>query len=289
MRIARHRLHHDDGQPYDWTPSPNRGGQLHAEYLVIHYTAGRSLKESVNWLARRESRASAHVVIGRDGSIVQQVPFDRVAWHAGASQWEGRVGLNQWSIGIELDNAGKLQRHGSVWRAWFGDTYDPDDVLEATHKHEARPAGWHLYTPVQLETALALSARLVEQYGLRDVLGHEDISPGRKSDPGPAFPMGSFRSRIFGRREEHSPIHRTIAALNIRSGPGTQYEALPGSPLPAGTRVEVVRQHDSWWQVDVMDTVGGIMDIQGWVHHRYLERMADDAPVATRAPLVVEG
>lgn len=66
MKILRHRLHHDDGTPYEWRPSPNRGGRLEPEYLVTHYTAGRSLDESVDWLTNRQSRASAHVVIGRD-------------------------------------------------------------------------------------------------------------------------------------------------------------------------------------------------------------------------------
>jgi N-acetylmuramoyl-L-alanine amidase len=277
MKITRHRLADDDGNAFRWHPSPNHGGKLEPEYLVIHYTAGRSLEESVGWLGRKVSKASAHVVIGRDGTIVQQVPFDRVAWHAGASAWDGRVGLNRWSIGIELDNAGRLTRHGSLWRAWFGGTYDPDDVLEATHKHESQSAGWHVYTPEQLDATLELATTLVERYGLRDIIGHDDISPGRKSDPGPAFPMASFRARIFGRQEEEAVVHRSIAVLNIRTGPGTQHATLQAGPLPVGTRVEIVRQQDSWRLVDVLDTVNGVSDIQGWVHHRFLER-------ASRAP-----
>lgn len=272
MKLVRHRLKHDDGRPHAWRPTPNHGDKLEPEYLVIHYTAGRSLEESVSWLERKEAKASAHVVIGRDGTVVQQVPFDTVAWHAGTSTWQGRVGLNRWSIGIELDNAGKLSRQGGRWRAWFGGLYEPDDVAEATHKHEASSSGWHLYTPVQIEAALELSALLVERYELLDVVGHEDISPGRKSDPGPAFPMDSFRSRLFGRREEAPPLHRSMVVLNIRSGPGTQHAAVPGSPLPVGTRVEILRQQDSWRLVDVIDPLNGVSDVQGWVHHRYLER-----------------
>lgn len=272
MKILRHRLHHDDSSPYEWRPSPNRGGRLQPEYLVMHYTAGRGLRESVDWLTSRQSRASAHVVIGRDGTIVQLVAFDTVAWHAGASSWEGLRGLNQWAIGIELDNAGNLMRQDSRWRAWFGDTYGPEDMLEATHKHESEPAGWHVYPGVQLDAALELSALLVQRYGLLDVVGHDDISPGRKTDPGPAFPMASFRSRIFGRGEDESPRYRTTTVLNIRSGPGTQHPTIPGSPLPAGTRVEVGRQQDAWRLVDVLDAVDGLTDVRGWVHYRFLER-----------------
>lgn len=288
MKILRHRLHHDDGSPHEWRPSPNHGGKLEHEYLVIHYTAGRSLRESVDWLARKESKASAHVVIGRDGTIVQQVAFDTIAWHAGASSWEGRTGLNRWSIGIELDNAGRLTRQGERWRAWFGELYEPEDVLEATHKHESAPAGWHIYSSIQLAAALELSSLLVDRYGLLDVVGHDDISPGRKSDPGPAFPMASFRSRIFGRREEEPPAHRTIAVLNIRSGPGTQHSTIPGSPLPVGARVEILRQQDAWRLVDVLDEVNGLTDVQGWVHHRFVERMPHaPQPIAEPLPVVV--
>lgn len=286
MKILRHRLHHDDGTPYEWRPSPNRGGRLEPEYLVMHYTAGRSLEESVDWLTNRQSRASAHVVIGRDGTIVQLVSFDTIAWHAGASSWEGRTGLNRWSIGIELDNAGKLFRHGTRWRAWFGDVYDPADVLDATHKNESTPAGWHIYSPVQIAAALELSSLLVARYGLLDVVGHDDISPGRKVDPGPAFPMASFRARIFGRQEEAPPIYRTITALNIRGGPGTQHPTIPGSPLPPGTRVDVVRQQDAWRLVDVLDEIVGLTDIRGWVHHRFLERVhAPHDPIAEPIPV----
>jgi N-acetylmuramoyl-L-alanine amidase len=216
------------------------------------------------------------VVIGRDGRIVQMVPFDRVAWHVGASSWEGRVGLNRFSIGIELDNAGRLARHGSKWRSWFGEAYDDDDVLVATHKHDSEPAGWHTYTPVQLATTLEVAALLVAKYGLRDVVGHDDISPGRKWDPGPAFPMASFRARLFGRREHEPTLHRSTTALNIRTGPGTQNPTIPGGPLPPDTRVQVLNAQGSWRLVDVLDEVNGVPDLQGWVHQRFLERMKDE-------------
>jgi len=272
MIIRRHRLLDDDGEPFELVPSPNRGGRLEPEYLVIHYTAGRSLKESVSWLSNAQARASAHVVIGRDGTIVQLVPFNTIAWHAGVSTWEGRSGLNRWSIGIELDNAGRLVPQGNRWRAWFGKTYDEDEVLIATHKHESSPSGWHTYTPQQLDAALELALLLVDRYHLRDVIGHDDISPGRKVDPGPAFPMESFRARIFGRRDDVPQLYRTMTTLNIRTGPGTQHSTITGGPLPPGTRVEIVRAQDSWRLVDVLDSVNGIMDMQGWVHHRFLER-----------------
>jgi N-acetylmuramoyl-L-alanine amidase len=273
MLLLDHRLHREQDDPCDFVPSPNRGGSLTPEYLVIHYTAGRDARESIDWLTNRRAQASAHLVIDRDGEVTQLVPFDAVAWHAGQSSWEGRVGLNRWSIGIELDNPGRVTRRNGHWWHWTGSRrYDERDVLEATHKNESSPAGWHVYPPEQLESALAVASALVAEYGLRDVVGHDDISPGRKSDPGPAFPMESFRARVFGRVHDEAPVHRTTVALNIRTGPGAQFATLPQSPLPQGTRVEVLTRQGSWWLVDVLDTVGGAMDLQGWVHSRYLER-----------------
>jgi N-acetylmuramoyl-L-alanine amidase len=270
MKIIRHKLCNEDGSPLPYHRSQSTGGKLDPRYLVIHYTAGGNAESSVNWLTSKISNASAHVVIGRDGAITQLVPFDTIAFHAGVSSWHGLNGLNKYSIGIELDNAGKLMRHGNKWRAWFGSEYDDDDVIVATHIHESEPGGWHLFTPVQLEAALETSLTIARHYGLRTILGHDEISPGRKSDPGPAFPMGSFRGKLLGRVEEEEIRFKTITTLNIRTGPGTQHSTIDPSPLPKGTKVEVLREQGSWKLVDVIGKVKGQNDIQGWVHGRYL-------------------
>jgi N-acetylmuramoyl-L-alanine amidase len=272
MKIIRHRLHQDDGTPYAFRTSPNKGGKVEHEYLVMHYTAGRDAESTIRTLTDSKYKASAHLVISRDGAITQLVPFDTAAWHAGISSWEGREGLNRLSLGIELDNAGALTRHGARWRAWFGAEYDDEEVIEAAHKHDTTPRGWHLYTPEQLDATLDVATLLVARYGLRDVVGHDDIAPGRKTDPGPAFPMQSFRARVLGRADDMPVRYETTTNLNIRSGPGTQHPPIPGSPLPTGTRVLILAEDDSWRRVDVLGSVNGVMDVQGWVHGRYLQR-----------------
>jgi N-acetylmuramoyl-L-alanine amidase len=274
MKVLRHRVHTLDGDSLPYEASPNRGGALTPRFLVMHYTAGASARQSIDWLTNRDARASAHVVIARDGAITQLVPFDRVAWHAGRSRWEGIEGLNQHSIGIELDNAGRLMRQGDKWRAWFGQTYEDDEVMEATHKHETSPAGWHVFTPQQIDAALELASVLVRKYDLVDVLGHDDISPFRKSDPGPAFPMESFRARLLGRTEDLAPRYATTVNLNIRTGPGTEYDRLPASPLPPGTEVEVLEALGRWRLVDVLEPVQGEADVEGWVHGAFLHRVS---------------
>jgi N-acetylmuramoyl-L-alanine amidase len=273
MKILRHRLHNDDGKALTYDPTRNRGGQLKPEYLVLHYTAGRDAASSIRWFKNSDAQASAHVVVGKDGTITQMVPFDRIAWHAGISRWEDRVGLNAYSIGIELDNPGKLRRRGNRWYSWFEQDYDDEFVIDAVHKHETESAGWHVFTPKQIDAALDLSLLLMKRYDLKDILGHEDIARGRKTDPGPAFPMGSFRSRLLGRKEDHTPIYQTITRLNIRTGPGSQHPTIPGSPLPTGTSLEILTTQGSWWLADVL-VDEPVSDMQGWVHGRYLKRVS---------------
>jgi N-acetylmuramoyl-L-alanine amidase len=274
MNVTDHRLHGDERTEVPFAASPNLGAALEPRYLVMHYTSGGSARSAVSWLCNEDARASAHLVIGRDGSVTQLVPFDRVAWHAGPSRWEGITGLNHHSIGIELDNAGRLQRQGGSWRAWFGKVYPDEDVMEAVHRHEATPCGWHLFTREQLDATLRVAEAILRAYpGIRDILGHDDISPGRKVDPGPAFPMESIRARLFGRAEDRMPSFATITALNIRRGPGTRHDTLPLSPLPTGTRLDVLREQGSWCLVDVVDEVAGAQDVQGWVHGRYIQRV----------------
>jgi N-acetylmuramoyl-L-alanine amidase len=72
-------------------------------------------------------------------------------------------------------------------------------VLVAKHKHRDVEQGWKIYSAEQLEAAVQLGSLLVQTYGIREVVGHEDIAPGRKSDPGPAFPMERYRGLLLGR------------------------------------------------------------------------------------------
>lgn len=109
-------------------------------------------------------RVSAHALIRRDGEIVQYVPFHRRAWHAGQSQWEGRRGCNDYSIGIELEGT------------------------DAT-----------VYESLQYVRLARLIAALMRNYPAitsERVVGHSDVAPGRKTDPGPAFDWPLLRALL---------------------------------------------------------------------------------------------
>jgi len=243
------------------------GGVL--DTLIIHYTAGSSAMSSANFLARPEVKASAHLVIGREGEVFQLVPFDKVAWHAGSSSFGGRNGFNKYSIGIELDNVGFLKKAGSMYQSSFGKKYPESDVTRAIHKNENTPRYWHTYTEKQITTLLAISNLLMEQYGLTEILGHDDVSPGRKLDPGPAFDMSYFRKMILGQDRsdddgidipENGKVY--VNKLNIRSGPGSSFEKV-AKPLRKGNEVNILREEDGWYEVETT--------IKGWVSKGYID------------------
>ncbi len=274
MKIRNHRLIQDDGSSFPYQASPNKGGALQPRWLVMHYTAGGGAEGSIRWLVDPLAKASAHLVIGRDGGITQLVPFNVVAWHAGASSWQGVSGLNQYSIGIELDNVGRLEHIAGKWVSPLKIVVPDDQVRVANHKNDAPgtpPSGWQTYTPEQIDAAFRVAQVLIAQYELQDLIGHDDIAPGRKNDPGPDFPMASLRGRLYGRQSDADlPVLISAAALNVRAGPGAEHAILPGSPIPAGTRARALEQSGLWWKVDVLDEVNGVMDLVGWCHGRYL-------------------
>lgn len=112
-------------------------------------------------------RVSAHLLIRRDGSVIQFVPFDRRAWHAGVSSWRGRERCNDFSIGIELEGC-------------------DDKPFEA----------------VQYRRLASVVAALRRRYPMLDIAGHADIAPGRKTDPGPHFDWTLLASLLDEERDD---------------------------------------------------------------------------------------
>ena len=164
------------------------------DMIVLHYTAGTSAESSALFLTRPDVSDSAHLVIGRDGEVFQLVPFNIEAWHAGKSWYAGRGGLNRYSIGIELDNLGKLRFSGNLFIAECGRVVTPDEVY--TDCSGDSPTYWHRYTARQIRVLREICTLLEETYPIRDVVGHSVITP-RKIDPGPAleFAFSEFQDK----------------------------------------------------------------------------------------------
>lgn len=265
MKISENFLFNNNNKQVDFKATPNKGGKYSPQYLVMHYTAATEGKGSINWFLSKEAKASAHLIIDRDGSITQFAPFDVVLWHAGKSQWNGLIGMNRYSVGIEMVNGGRLVRSGGVWICPVDKkAVAESEVMIARHKNENVENGWQMYTDVQLETAIEVASVLVKTYNLKEIVGHEDISPFRKSDPGPAFTMSSFTSRVMGRKENTETVHVTSTTVNIRSGAGTQFMAITEA-LPKNTAVHILKRDANWSFVEVLDVVNDLNDIEGWI------------------------
>lgn len=137
-------------------PSPNHGGRrgFRPELIVLHYTGMDDAHSARARLCDARAEVSAHWLIGEDGSIEALVPEDRRAWHAGAGAWQGRADVNSRSIGIEIANPGD------------------------------RP-----FTARQMDALADLLRGIMARWriGPEAVIGHSDLAPGRKIDPGPRF------------------------------------------------------------------------------------------------------
>lgn len=205
--MARTELIHDrlklDGHLVPFERTPNQGGRIRPTLIVVHDTAGRLNKgSSVNWLTQRKARASAHFVIERDGTVTQLAQCDRSTWHAGRSRWNNRSQCNGFSIGIEIVNPGKLTAGGT---AWFGKSYKDGDVIDGravelqAAKTSAHGSGtWMHYTPEQIETVTKICKALAKEYQtIKEIVAHWEISPGRKIDTSPLFPLDSLRRAVF--------------------------------------------------------------------------------------------
>ena len=152
------------------------------DMIILHYTAGVSAQSSARFLARPDVKASAHLVIGRKGEIIQLVPFDVEAWHAGQSSYAGRTHLNRFSIGIELDNLGRLVWTAGRFVAECGIEVEPEQVFADVSGGTA--TYWHRYTGQQKEILREVCGLLKAHYPIRYVVGHSDVT-SRKQDPGP--------------------------------------------------------------------------------------------------------
>ena len=142
------------------SPSPNFDERdKPISILVLHYTGMKDAASAIAWLRNPESKVSCHYLVAEDGQILRMVPEEKRAWHAGRSYWRGNQALNASSIGIEIVNPG--------------------------HEFGYRP-----FPDQQIDALIPLVADIMKRHGITrgNVVGHSDIAPTRKQDPGELFP-----------------------------------------------------------------------------------------------------
>ena len=133
--------------------------QKNIQYIIIHYTGMQSARVSLNRLKDLKSKVSCHYFITRQGEILRMVEDNKVAWHAGKSRWRNKQNLNNQSIGIELQNKG-------------------------------HNLGYEKFSKIQIKSLVDILRKLKRKYNIKkkNILGHSDIAPLRKKDPGEKFP-----------------------------------------------------------------------------------------------------
>ena len=170
------------------------------EVVVLHYTASGHFQHTVDRLATSPD-LSVHFVVGRAGEIVQLVPCDRRAYHAGLSEWKGKERVNAFSIGIEIINWGWLkaqQTNQDLLLTHVDTEVHKTGAVFSKHKNETTARWWQSYTGTQISAVRKLVIALCKAYNLTvdEVVGHNDIAPKRKVDPGPAWPMEEFKHEV---------------------------------------------------------------------------------------------
>lgn len=137
--------------------------------ILLHYTGMETAKDALERLCDPQAEVSAHYVVEEDGCVHHLVPDEKRAWHAGLSYWEGLTDINSAALGIEIVNKG----------------------------HEF---GYEAFPPEQIEAVLHLCRRLCHTYAIQadKVLGHSDVAPSRKTDPGEKFPWDKLARHGIG-------------------------------------------------------------------------------------------
>jgi N-acetyl-anhydromuramyl-L-alanine amidase AmpD len=163
------------------------------KYIVMHYTASTTMSSAARYLSNPKNEVSAHLIIDKNGDIIQLVPFNIQAWHAGRSQYKNDIHINKYSIGIELVNAGKLTLIGKKYYTALGTQIPVEQVV--IHESEDKILSyWHAYPEEQITSLIQVCKLLKQDYPqIQEIIGHSDIT-NRKIDPGKAFPWDKIKS-----------------------------------------------------------------------------------------------
>lgn len=224
---------------WEWIPSPRFWRGRLDNYpifgVVQHYTAAGNGRALAKWLASSSS-VSTHVIICRDGHVIQQVNFEDRAFHAGEQMdkgfWRGNpqpTNVNHFTIGLENSNYGALIKDGGdFYTLRVGERGEEKGIIYPRHlptpveaeDHLGRLRWWEPYSDELVAANIEVLKRVVDKYKIarEDIVGHSDVSPHRKLDPGPLWPSEYVLGEVYG-----SPTGAAPATVSVKSDPGETY------------------------------------------------------------------
>ena len=173
-------------------PSPNFNDRKHPiDMLVLHYTGMKNGQMALDRMCDKEAGVSAHYMVWEDGRVVQMVGEDKRAWHAGVSSWQGADDLNSRSIGIEIVNGG--------------------------HDFRLTDGSLEPFPKAQIDAVIELCSGILERWDIPKswIVGHSDIAPARKEDPGEHFPWAQLAAAGIGvwPQDSEPVLHNDIQNL----------------------------------------------------------------------------
>lgn len=175
----------------------------HPEGAIVHFTAGRR-NGLENGLSYQAKQGYTYFLIDKDGNVGQNFPLNKWGYHAGVSYWPNLgSSVSKYLVGIEIQAAGKLDENN---KSWFGEVYQEKDVRNILQdKHNINRGRYHKYTEKQEEALINLLLWLKSNnestFSFDYVLGHDEVSPNRKNDPGGALSMSMPMFRDFLKRK----------------------------------------------------------------------------------------
>lgn len=195
-------------------PSPNHDTRsAPVTLLVLHYTGMADGPSALARLTDPEAKVSAHYLVMEDGSVLRLVPEGRRAWHAGVSYWQGFRDINARSVGIEIVNGG--------------------------HDFRDAAGGLPAYGAAQIDAVITLARAIIDRHAIRPtgIVGHSDIAPTRKTDPGEHFPWPGLAAAGIGLWPP-PPARPAPAASGETAAPGPLLGAIgyETEDLPAALR-----------------------------------------------------
>ena len=164
-------------------------------HIIMHYTTDCYHKKSFRALSNFIRPVSAHYLIAANGTVYQLVNESKRAWHAGKSSWRDNKQLNTYSIGIEIVNPG-FTKHKQDPCTMNTDVWNQHTSVQVP----GSSYHWYTFTPEQEQSLIELCKDICKRYNIKPehVLGHSDIAPGRKVDPGPLFPWQKLARHNIG-------------------------------------------------------------------------------------------
>lgn len=246
-------------------PLKHDSADITPKYIVAHNTAGISVSGSLDTLKKKGF--SYHIIIDRNGSLTQSVPFNKKAYHAGNSNWKGLYQINSNSIGISMANRGYD----------YLNSLNASQIYNGRHFNGSVPQqNWEEYPLVQVQTFKDVCLALLNRYpSIIDIICHDEISMGRKVDPGPAFPLSTMYPLFPQRTQDLGPIYLVNSRDNILSvRKGMEPTGSPVMVLNNGDRVHIRSiqyKNESAYGDWVSISLEGTMDHIGFVNRTYLK------------------